>query len=231
MNFHTFLDDIFLGDRETIDTMQRLVGYAATGDRTESLIAACWGTGRNGKSTFFRVLGLALGQAVAVVEQRSILCGDFGAPNPDLLAMQGVRLAVLSNGYEKDCKGFVGKMKAFSSEETLRARAPFGKDFTEFRNEATPFLVINDSKRFQRYPLGFRSRCVLIEFPAVFTSAPGDRAGEKMALRSDSILRELTADIPAIQDWIDQGTRLYRSEGLVIPARFRADRRAIRRAA
>jgi putative DNA primase/helicase len=50
-----FLREIFGGEEELIDFVQRAVGYCMTGDVNEQVLFMCYGTGANGKSTFLEV--------------------------------------------------------------------------------------------------------------------------------------------------------------------------------
>lgn len=52
----SFLDEIFDGDKDLIDFMQRVAGYALTGRTTEHKLLFFYGTGRNGKSVFLNLL-------------------------------------------------------------------------------------------------------------------------------------------------------------------------------
>ncbi len=52
MRWQNFLDDVFLGDRETIDFVQLLMGYIFSGDKELSLIPVFYGGPRGCKSTF-----------------------------------------------------------------------------------------------------------------------------------------------------------------------------------
>ena len=61
-----FLDQIFSGDPETIESVQRLLGYTLTGMTTEEVIAICLGFGSNGKSVFNNVTGNIMGEYFTV---------------------------------------------------------------------------------------------------------------------------------------------------------------------
>jgi putative DNA primase/helicase len=65
-----FLEEIFPGDSELVNFMQRLLGYAITGNATEHILPIFWGNGRNGKDTFLETLRAVLGPVAASVERR-----------------------------------------------------------------------------------------------------------------------------------------------------------------
>ena len=56
-----FVSEIFAGDRELVDFVQKAIGYCLTGSTREQVIFLCYGTGANGKSTFLDVLRHVLG--------------------------------------------------------------------------------------------------------------------------------------------------------------------------
>ena len=51
-----FLDRIFERDADTIEFVQKAVGYSLTGCTHEQVLFVPWGTGANGKSTFIRTI-------------------------------------------------------------------------------------------------------------------------------------------------------------------------------
>jgi putative DNA primase/helicase len=51
-----FLEQIFQGDKELIEYMQRLIGYSLTGEITEQIMVFLIGGGSNGKSTFINTI-------------------------------------------------------------------------------------------------------------------------------------------------------------------------------
>ncbi|MGB5047792.1 MAG: phage/plasmid primase, P4 family [Caldilineaceae bacterium] len=59
--WHDFLNQMLEGDEETIRYLQRLVGYALTGEASERILPILWGGGANGKSTFLEALASLLG--------------------------------------------------------------------------------------------------------------------------------------------------------------------------
>ena len=56
-----FLDDIFAGDPDLIRYIQKAIGYSLTGSTAEQCAFFCYGTGRNGKSTFLDAISEIIG--------------------------------------------------------------------------------------------------------------------------------------------------------------------------
>lgn len=57
-----FLDQIFLGDKDLAEYMQRLIGYSLTGDISEQIMMFLVGGGSNGKSTFINTIKDLVGE-------------------------------------------------------------------------------------------------------------------------------------------------------------------------
>lgn len=232
MNWQEFLNDVFLGDREEIGTMQRLVGYAATGEKREGVAVLCYGTGSNGKTLFFEVLKLAFGDGLVSMAQHDLamLFGRPGGPSPWLLPMERARLAVFGavRGMRRaDCSVF----RLLSGDDSIVARDVHVRESVKFRNAATPFLVVNEIPRLLFEGHWSDSCLVCVPFPVAFV--PGETSARtwKKAVRSGEILSALREDTPAILSWIEEGARLFRAEGLIIPERFRASALTAKRVA
>ena len=57
-----FLGDVFANDADLLDYVQRLTGYALSGQRGEHLLPIFYGSGANGKSTFLTTVQSMLGE-------------------------------------------------------------------------------------------------------------------------------------------------------------------------
>jgi len=219
MTWQQFLEDVFLGDAETIETMQLLVGYASTGDKTAGIIVVCHGDGRNGRTTFFSALSLALGGALAFGFAQSLRPHAM-RPNPEMLAFKAARLAVFSEPFFHGVTKEAETLKRFSSRDAIVARAPYIREPESFQNLATPFICCGGLPRSVRKDPSFIDRCVIVRFPASFADHPIGLL--RKALPSGNILGDLRENVPAITTWIEEGAQIYREQGLNIPARFRS---------
>jgi putative DNA primase/helicase len=90
--WESFLSDVMAGDREMMGFLQRAAGYSLTGSTAQHCMFICWGTGRNGKSTFPEVLRHVIGTYGKQASMATFLAkkSDEGIPN-DLAALQGAR--------------------------------------------------------------------------------------------------------------------------------------------
>jgi putative DNA primase/helicase len=231
MNWRTFLDDVFLGDREIINFAQDVVGYASTGDMTAGIIVVCKGHGRNGRTTFFKALALALQDQVSFCSAEMLLhVHCHNRPAPHLLRLKGARLTVFEVADFITSKE-LPMLKELSTDAEIVARDLWAMAPEKFRNSATPFLVCGDLSLKAKGEHAFISRLVFLPFPVRFM--PGQEAANtwKKAQRSDFVLEALAKDADSIRRWIEEGARRYRANGLSIPERFRATGQTARRVA
>lgn len=231
MNWQTFLNDVFLGDREIINFAQNVVGYASTGDMTAGVIVVCKGHGRNGRTLFFKALSLALGEQVSFCFPE-MLSGSRrpDRPSPDAMLLKGALLTVFE-GADFLTRVELPMLKQLSTDEEIVARAMWAKEPEKFRNTGTPFLVCGDLSLAVKGEQAFSSRLVFIPFPVRFM--PGLDASNtwKKAQRSDVVLAALAQDVDSIRSWIEEGARRYRENGLSIPERFRLSGQTAKRVA
>lgn len=231
MNWQTFLNDVFLGDREIINFAQNMVGYASTGDMTAGIIVVCKGHGRNGRTTFFKALQLAL-QKQVVFSFPGMLSDSLGSerPSPLLLKLKQAGMAVFEEADSIASRELPG-LKQLSTDGQIVARDVYAREPESFRNTATPFLICSALRPVVMSNWAFSSRLVFIPFPVRFL--PGKEAANtwKKARRSDEVLAALSKDVDSIRAWVEEGARRYRENGLSIPERFRASSQTARRVA
>jgi len=92
-----FLTEVFAGDRELIQFVQRAVGYSLTADTREQCLKILWGGGANGKSTFLETIIRLLGtHAVTTPFSTVMVQRNPGSPRNDLAALHRARLEVIS---------------------------------------------------------------------------------------------------------------------------------------
>ena len=82
-----------LSDTETIEYLQRAIGYTLTGMVNEEVLHFCFGTGRNGKSVFANILRRLLHDYAAVAPAEMLMMRDRGSgANNDVARLVGARL-------------------------------------------------------------------------------------------------------------------------------------------
>lgn len=208
MNWQTFLNDVFLGDQESIEFVQRLIGYTASGDKSLSIIPVLHGAGPGGKTTF--VLAIRLGMAGKLVFGGELileLLNTEVTPNPDLMSLYGAKIVAFYAVGAQKAHEMSHCLKRLASDAPIVVQGVFDSDVMTFRNQATPLLIANEIPEvfFKNNALGARG--VFIPFNARF--AP------------NSIPGRINFDCSEIKTWIAEGLEMWRKEGLLIPERFR----------
>ena len=140
--WESFLSDVMAGDREMIGFLQRAAGYSLTGSTAQHCMFICWGTGRNGKSTFLEVLRHVIGTYGKQASMATFLAkkSDEGIPN-DLAALQGARFVT---GIEtEDGKRLAeAKIKLITGGDTVTARF-LHREFFEFAPQFKIWMATN----------------------------------------------------------------------------------------
>lgn len=204
-----FLEQVFLGDADLVEFMQRSMGYWLTGDRREQVVHFLYGLGANGKSVLTEFVQW-LGGSYTLKLPASALMQSRGERHPTELAqLRGKRLAVSS---ELDENSFFNEslIKELTGDNTLTARFMRG-DFFEFAMSQKHVIVGNFKPRLRGGDPAMARRMLLVPFNASFKGAD----------RDPNMLDKLKAEAPAILGWIIRGTIKWHSDGLAVPASVR----------
>jgi P4 family phage/plasmid primase-like protien len=88
-----FLSEVFQGDLQTVDAVQRLLGYTLTGYSSEEILVICHGYGSNGKSVFANVVHQIMGDYARTAPPSLLTTrrADDNSPRNDVAALAGAR--------------------------------------------------------------------------------------------------------------------------------------------
>ncbi|MCG7877029.1 MAG: phage/plasmid primase, P4 family [Candidatus Thiodiazotropha endolucinida] len=200
-----FLDQIFAGDKELIDFIQKMVGCMLTGVTVRALFMA-WGDGRNGKTTFINVLRKLTGEYSQQADFTTFLERDReGAARNDIARMKGARLVCASEGPEG--KTFnEAIIKQLTGGDRITARY-LNKEFFEFDATWKIFLATNHKPIVKGNDTGIWDRIKLIPFKVKIPLAEVDR----------ELPDKLNLELPGILQWAVQGCLKWQTEGLDMP--------------
>lgn len=204
-----FLDEVFLCDGEVIDLVQRAVGSSLVGLPGFHLFF-CEGTGRNGKSVFFRVIEAMLGDYSAHTQMTTFMPHGADAIRNDLARLFDMRFI----GAMEQAPGFrldEGIIKQLTGGDPLVAR----KLYQEHEQQVPSFKiwiganhppVIKDDTR------SIRERLVRIPFNAYFPPSKADTQLDE----------KLLGELPGILNWALQGLSKWIADGqkLTVAPRF-----------
>lgn len=198
-----FLKSIFAGDTELIDYVHRCVGYTLTGDVSEQCMFVCYGTGRNGKSTFLDILAMLLGEYAVNIQPESLMVktGNSAGHSSDIARLAGARLAITSESNE-GMRFNEGLIKQLTGGDKVTASRKYENEF-EFTPQFKLWMMTNHKPRVRDTTLGFWRRLRLIPFTVTI---PEDKVDKHLK-------QKLASELPAIFDWAVRGCLKWQDGG------------------
>lgn len=199
-------------DEQTRRYMQKLAGYAMTGDADQKLLVLLHSdVGDTGKSLFLNVLKETMGPDYATGLAQSTLAprrdGGDGGRDPDRHAMMGKRLLIGSE-FRKSEPMDEAFMKRFTGRDPVSTRGNYSKLNVEWMPEGLIIIGTNKLFRIDLDDPAVWSRIVVVPFTVAFPKGHPER--------DDDLQRKIVDQEKAgILAWLIQGLRLYRDEGLV----------------
>lgn len=200
-----FLDAVFDGDVETVQFIQRALGYTLTGTTTEEALFICFGYGANGKSVFANIISVILND-YAQAAPPSLLTvrrdGDAG-PRNDIARLCGARVTQINELQQGD-RLDEQVVKLLGGRELMTARYLYG-EFFDFWPTAKPWLRTNHRPIVTGDDDGIWRRLHLIPFRRKFTGEECDPWLEQKLLEErDGILAWM---VEGCLDWKRGGLR------------------------
>ncbi|WP_218019657.1 DNA primase family protein, partial [Nocardia flavorosea] len=219
-------------DAETRETIQRYFGYALTTETREQKMLCFYGAkGRNGKGVIVRVMERILGyddknpgssqHAYAQAAPATMLLdGKRGmdAPSSDMARLVGKRFVSLQETAAGQKFSEV-RVNALTGGDTITARF-MHKDYFEFTPVAKYVLCTNNRPEVTNDNPALWRRLFLVNFPNSISDAGRD-ADPDYELR-------IQDELSGILNWMLEGLRKWRADGLKISAAIRADTDAYR---
>lgn len=201
-----FISEIFEGDEELCESVQRDLGYSLTAHVTEDVLFILYGYGRNGKTTLLELIRCVLGDYAQAARPELLLPRRTGGASEEEAVLKGARFVHTSetgSGKEFD----EAKVKRLTGGDTIRARRVYGHEF-EFEPSHKIWLATNHRPVIEGTDKAIWKRIHLIPFNATFE---GDAA-------DTHLLEKLQAEAPGILNWLIEGCLEWRKGGLK-PAR------------
>jgi putative DNA primase/helicase len=214
-----FLGDVFENDADTIEAVQRLLGYTLTGLCTDEIMVIAYGYGANGKSVFGNVVHSIMG-GYSTVAASSLLVtrpANNTGPRDDLAALAGAR-HVSINELQSGDKLDERVVKVLAGREPISARYLYGSHFT-YQPTFTAWLRTNHKPIIHGTDEGIWRRLVLLPFKRQF--APEER--------DPKLEQKLMAERDGILAWIVAGAVAYLREGLRLSAAMKTEQATYRK--
>jgi putative DNA primase/helicase len=209
--WNAFLRKVTADNEELIGFLQRLAGYALTGDISEEAFFFIHGPGGGGKTTFVETLAFCLGDYARNASVETFLLSANDRHPTELAYLCGARLVTATetvNGRRWD----EAKLKALTGGDNITARF-MRQDFFQFRPQFKLLICGNHRPGLNNVDEGFRRRFHLIPFTITIPE-------EERDLKLKEKLRETEAG--GILQWIVDGCLAWQKEGLKPPEMVRA---------
>jgi putative DNA primase/helicase len=202
----SFLDQIFQGDKELIEYMQRLIGYSLTGEITEQIMVFLIGGGSNGKSTFINTIKDLMGEYGKQAKSDTFIKKKETGANNDIARLVGARFvsAIESEDGEQLSEAFV---KQITGGEPVLARF-LRQEYFEFIPEFKVFFTTNHKPVIKGVDEGIWRRIRLVPFNL---RLPKEKRDKKLP-------EKLSLEMPGILNWVLEGCLKWQQSGLNDPA-------------
>lgn len=215
-----FIETITQGDRDLATYLQKAIGYTMTGLTREQCFFVLYGTGRNGKGTFLRILNSLLGTYGITWDQSSITLQrnlQAGAARPDIARLPGIRCVTIGEVKDNLVLDEV-LIKSLTGEDKITARALYTEPF-DFLPQAKLWIATNYRPQIKDGGFGLWRRVRAIPFT---TTIPDEDIDPLLGAK-------LQAELPGIFQWALQGLEKWWLEGLKVPQAILDDTQAYQR--
>jgi putative DNA primase/helicase len=214
--------EIFDKDRDLIQYLQRLLGYAITGLTKEHILPIFWGRGRNGKGTIVETISYVMGDLAGPIPTEMLL--DQGrnknssGPTPEIMALRGFRIAFASEA-DEGRRFSPSRVKWLSGGDTLVGRSPHDKYPISFEPTHTLIMLTNDKPQAPAQDFAFWERVHLIPFKLSFVAR--EPVGEFERKADKDLKDKLRENSSGILAWLVRGCIAWQEKGLEKPAAVR----------
>lgn len=208
--FLEFISQIMEGDADKVEYLQRILGYALTGNNMEDEMFMFLGrTTRNGKTTLLNAVGHVLGDYGIVMSPDALAQRqrNADAPSEDVFNLKGTRFVHV----EEPSRGMVldvALVKDLTGHAPLRARRLYESKVT-FEPSHKIYMATNYLPSVNDDTLFASDRVRVIEFNRHFTAEEQDKT-----LKAKFATREASS---GILNWLLDGLRAYRVKGTKPP--------------
>lgn len=206
--FERFLREVFDGDDEVVQFMQRFLGYCLTGDVSEHVIALWYGHGRNGKSTLIEVIQHVLGPYAGALAPGMLLADAGTHHSTERVDLRGLRFAFESE-IDEGRQWNEALLKRLTGGDTIKGRRLY-REAIEFRPTHKIVMSANSKPITRNNGLAFWKRMVLVPFEVSFAGRE-DRG----------LYEQLCKEAPGILTWCVKGCLAWQKRGLDIPQTIR----------
>lgn len=186
----------FQGDSELIDYVQQTVGLCAIGDVYQEALTISYGTGSNGKSTFWNSIAGAMGTYSGMISADALTVGCRRNVKPELAEVKGKRILIAAE-LEEGMRLSTSIVKQLSSTDEIEGEKKY-KDPFKFKPTHTLVLYTNHLPRVGAMDTGIWRRLIVIPFNATIMGGGEVKNYSKFLLDNAG---------PYIVKWIIEGAQ------------------------
>jgi putative DNA primase/helicase len=205
--FLKFLDDITDGDGNLKDYLQKLVGYCLTGSILERAVFIMYGHGKNGKSTFLRVLHDLMGEYAKASSTQTFMDRGNDSIRNDLAGLHDARLVTTS---EVGRNGVLDAtvVKEITGGDAITCRFLYRETFS-YLPKFKLIMAVN-----QRPNLSVKDRAIWDRIHEVPFKV---RISEDKLIPQEKLLATFHSEMGGILRWAVDGCLKWQKEGLEKP--------------
>jgi len=197
-----FIDEVFEGDGELIEYVQRSLGYSITGSTREQVIYFCFGQGANGKSVLFSTIGALLGDYAYSAPSSMFQRNTISTSTNDVARIEFKRFLTSSETLSSTKLDEL-RLKKWSGGDEETARYLYS-EFFSFHPVCKVWLFCNHKPSVEDDSHGFWRRVRTIPFNRVFREREQDH----------ELASKLRQELPGILNWLICGALAWREGGL-----------------
>ena len=199
-----FLNDIFLNNGDLVHYVKKAVAYSLTDKVNEQCLFFLYGTGQNGKSVFIETLLHIFGNFGIKIPLTALLYNKNNneASQREIIRLKNKRFAV-ANETEENGHLSESIIKDLTGGDTLNGRKLY-EETEEFNATHKLWIYGNHKPVIKGSDFGIWRRIKIIPF---LYTVPKDKIDKELQSK-------LKAELPGLFNWIIDGLKLYRTEGL-----------------
>jgi len=213
--WEAFLSDIFEGDQDVIQFVQRAVGYSLTGHIDEQCLFLLIGSGSNGKTTLLEVLHAITGNYGVVAPFTTFERNRGSTQTNDIASLVGKRFVTASEP-NQGATFDESRIKSLTGGDTQSARFLYQENF-EFSPVCKIWFGVNHLPRVKDDSIGFWRRVRKIDFKVRFWDPDHPEKPEGAKEKDFTLLGKLLDQKAGVLNWIVDGAQMWFEEGLVVP--------------
>ena len=206
--WESFVQEIFPNDPDTLDFMQRWLGYSLAGDLSEEKMVMLHGEStRNGKSTLCECISAVMGDYATSINPDSLgeqRRSDGTGPSEDIARLNGIRFAVMPEP-KNTLRLDAGRIKQLTGGDTVNARFLGENSFT-FKSVAHITANANSLPEVNDMTVFWSGRVLVVPFTRHFEEWEQDpRLKAKMSTEESK---------SGVLNWMLEGLRKYQQDRL-----------------